>query len=100
MNNKDTFLRLDILTNGPDKNFDLTSDFFLMDIEELLSSNKVLPPMEVQVLLTRIHNCLDMSPFSENLYLNPLYSIRGGSTTRQLPFVKKPIEVLFLLKPL
>ena len=93
-------MRLDIRTNGPDKNFDLTSDFFLIDTEELLSSNKVLPLIEVQVLLTRTHNCLDISPFNENLYLNPLYSIRGGSTTRQLPFVKKPIDVLFLLKPL
>ena len=71
-----------------------------MDIDELLLSKKVLPLIEVHVLLTRIASCLDISPFRENLYRNPLYSMRGGSTILQLPFVKKPIEVHFLLNPL
>ena len=31
-----------------------------------------------------------ISPFNEYLYLKPLYSLRGGSTTLAEPLVKKP----------
>jgi hypothetical protein len=36
-----------------------------------------------------------MSPFLLNLNLKPLYSTRGGSTTRAEPFTKKPKPVFF-----
>jgi hypothetical protein len=41
-----------------------------------------------------------MSPFLLNLTLNPLYSIRGGSTTRADPLTKKPSLVDFRKNPL
>jgi len=41
-----------------------------------------------------------MSPFTLYLYLKPLYSIRGGSTTRAEPFTKRPGFVKLRLNPL
>lgn len=41
-----------------------------------------------------------ISPFMLNLYLKPLYSIRGDSTTLADPFTKYDCEVTFLWKPL
>gem|GEM_PF-6888840 len=41
-----------------------------------------------------------ISPFLLNLNLNPLYSIRGGSTTLTDPFTKNPTDELFLKNPL
>jgi hypothetical protein len=41
-----------------------------------------------------------MSPLILYLYLNPLYSWRGGSTTRAEPFTKKPLYDTFRLNPL
>jgi len=43
---------------------------------------------------------LQMSPFILYLYLNPLYSMRGGSTIFADPFIKKPSSVLLRLNPL
>ena len=69
-------------------------------MESLLFNWRVEPDELVTLYLPRTRSCLFISPFSENLYLNPLYSILGGSTTRQLPLEKKPIlvvlRVLFL----
>jgi hypothetical protein len=45
-------------------------------------------------------NIFAISPFMLYLYLNPLYSMRGGSTLLADPFMKKPILVFFRLKPL
>ena len=36
-----------------------------------------------------------ISPFLLNLNLKPLYSMRGGSTIRADPFMKKPKPVRF-----
>jgi len=44
-------------------------------------------------LLDRTNNIRTISPLILNLYLNPLYSILGGSTIRADPFTKKPIDV-------
>jgi len=41
-----------------------------------------------------------MSPFTEYLYLKPLYSILGGSTTLAEALTKKPGLVFFRTKPL
>lgn len=41
-----------------------------------------------------------MLPRRLYLYLKPLYSILGGSTTRADPFMKKPIVVILRWKPL
>lgn len=41
-----------------------------------------------------------MLPFLLNLNLNPLYSNRGGSTTRADPFTKKPTVVDLRSNPL
>jgi len=41
-----------------------------------------------------------MSPFTEYLYLKPLYSIRGGSTTLAEALTKKPGLVFLRTKPL
>ena len=71
-----------------------------MDIESLLFNCKVDPERPAVLYLLRTKSCLFMSPFKENLYLKPLYSILGGSTTRQLPLEKNPIFVALRLKPL
>tara|TARA_B110000093_G_C12686391_1_gene292252 strand:- start:171 stop:344 length:174 start_codon:yes stop_codon:yes gene_type:complete len=42
-------------------------------------------------LTARIIKALQMSPFLLNLNLNPLYSIRGGSTDLAEPLIKNPI---------
>ena len=42
---------------------------------------------------TRTSSSLQISPLIEYLYLNPLYSTRGGSTTRAELFTKKPTVV-------
>ena len=41
-----------------------------------------------------------MSPLILNLYLKPLYSIRGDSTTREEPLTKYDCEVTFRKNPL
>lgn len=41
-----------------------------------------------------------ISPLRLNLNLKPLYSIRGGSTTRAEPLIKNPIWVTLRFHPL
>jgi len=51
-------------------------------------------------LFARIIQLLQILPRTLYLYLNPLYSTRGGSTMRAEPFTKKPTEVARRWKPL
>ena len=50
--------------------------------------------------LERTKRSLTMSPFMLYLYLKPLYSNLGGSTTRADPFTIKPGFELLRLEPL
>ena len=93
-------LRLVARTAGPNKNFDFGSDFFLIAMAELLFNKSVLLSAVAILKLERINKVFTISPLREYLYLKPLYSSLGGSTTLQLPFKKKPIVAFFLLKPL
>lgn len=49
---------------------------------------------------TRTRRARQIFPFLLNLNLKPLYSSRGGSTTRADPFMKNPTVVTLRLKPL
>ena len=49
---------------------------------------------------TRTSKSLQISPFTEYLYLKPLYSTLGGSTTRAEPLTKKFVVVTLRLNPL
>ena len=51
-------------------------------------------------LTTRSNKARQISPFRLKRTLNPLYSRRGGSTTRAEPLMKKPNVEDFRLKPL
>lgn len=62
----------------------------------LLKKFKTEPSTEFILYLVRIINPLQISPFLLNLTLNPLYSIRGGSTERAEPLMKCPISDDFL----
>ena len=66
---------------------------FALNLISLLSKLETLR-------LTLISQLLPISPFKLYLYLKPLYSIRGGSTTREEPFIKKPSDADLLLNPL
>lgn len=52
------------------------------------------------LVLVRTIQSLQMSPRILYRYLNPLYSIRGGSTIRAEPLINKPKWVAFLKEPL
>jgi hypothetical protein len=79
---------------------DLRSFFFLIVSPELLVNLTRELVGFFSKLLERTSNIRIMSPLILNLYLNPLYSILGGSTIRADPFTKKPIEVCVRWKPL
>jgi len=85
---------------GPLRNFDLIFCFFDITTPELvLNCKTVLSMFSVKnVDLTNQH--LTMSPFTEYLYLKPLYSSLGGSTIRAEPFTKKLGLDFLRLKPL
>ena len=51
-------------------------------------------------LITRNSKARQISPFLLKRTLKPLYSRRGGSTTRAEPLTKKPKVDDFRLKPL
>lgn len=76
------------------------SFFFLIIINELLSKRKVSLFKLVFKFLDRHISPLQISPFILYLYLNPLYSILGGSTILADPLTKKPSFVLLRLNPL
>lgn len=100
MNSVKSFLRLIVRVIGPNKNFDLGLFFFLIIIPAFALNLTNLASKLETLWLTLISQLLPMSPFKLYLYLKPLYSIRGGSTTRAEPFTKKPRVVFFLWKPL
>lgn len=85
---------------GPFKYLDFMSNFFLMLIAAFVWKVVNVPEDVVSCLFVRTKSIRVISPLTLYLYLNPLYSTRGGSTIRADPFMKKPIEVLFRKKPL
>jgi hypothetical protein len=94
------FLRLKKKEIGPFKYLDLGSDFFFIIIPEFelkLTTKLDLETIRYEFLII---NKRQISPFKLYLYLKPLYSILGGSTTRAEPFIKNPNLVDFLQKPL
>ena len=94
------FFRWIVAETGPNTYFDRKSCFFLI-IRALLILNRKTEPSSLFVgHLVLIIIARQMSPFLLNLNLNPLYSIRGGSTTRADPFTKKPKLVRRRSKPL
>ena len=62
----------------------------------LVRNKQVDPSPRAAGYLARTNKPRQMSPFLLNLNLKPLYSKRGGSTTRAEPLTKKPIVVCFL----
>ena len=58
------------------------------------------PSIRQNGLTIRNNNARQISPFLLKRTLNPLYSKRGGSTTRAEPFTKNPIVESFRLNPL
>lgn len=85
---------------GPFIYLDITLHFLLMIIPEFSLNKILLWSKKLLFLLVRHNQTRTMSPFILYLYLNPLYSILGGSTTRDEPFTKKPSLVNLRLKPL
>ena len=85
---------------GPCKYLDLGFCFFLIRIPEF-ELNKVKDPSSRRACIElRIRIILHMSPFLLNLNLKPLYSRRGGSTTRTEPLTNPLTVVERRLKPL
>lgn len=99
--NKDlNFFLCNLKVTGPKRYFDLKSCLFRISIELLLLNLITNPSFLTTGNLPLITNPLQMSPFLLNLNLNPLYSIRGGSTIRAEPLTKKPTGDWTLIKPL
>ena len=85
---------------GPCRYFDFGFCFFFMSIPEL-TENLVEEPSSLRTsLAVRTRSILHTSPFLLNLNLNPLYSIRGGSTIRTEPLIKPPTVEECLWNPL
>ena len=82
------FLRLKLTLTGPYKNLERGLDFFLIVIPELWFIEVRDPSICVLHFLLLTINKRLISPLMLNLYLNPLYSIRGDSTTLAEPFTK------------
>lgn len=87
------FLRRIVAETGPKTYFDFNSCFFLMISALLWGKYKTDPSNRLVGSFVRTIMDRQMSPFRENLNLNPLYSMRGGSTTRADPLTKKPKRV-------
>ena len=81
-------------------NFDLGVSFFFKIKPELPLNKYSNPDLFKDLRLDFEKNNLAISPFTEYLYLKPLYSILGGSTLLAEPFTKNPILEDFLLNPL
>lgn len=75
---------------------DLGSDFFFIVIPLFELNLVVLPSLSCKIFLVLLTNKRKISPLILYLYLKPLYSVRGGSTTRDDPFIKNPCLVDFL----
>lgn len=94
------FFRCIVADTGPKTYFDRRSCFFFIINKLLTRNNKTDPSNRLVGNLVRIIIARQISPFRLNLNLNPLYSIRGGSTIRAEPFIKKPKHVRRLSNPL
>ena len=94
------FLRWIIAETGPKIYFDFRSCFFFMIKALLCGKYRTEPSSRVVGYFVRTIIARQISPFLLNLNLNPLYSIRGGSTIRAEPLMKKPSSVLLLWNPL
>lgn len=79
---------------------DIILVFLLILIAELSLNWAALESLLITWRLVRHIHDRHISPFILYLYLNPLYSIRGGSTTRADPFTKRLSLVFFLKNPL
>lgn len=85
---------------GPFIYLDITFTFLFILIPALSPNNTDFLSLAQKLQEVRTNQLRHMSPFILNLYLKPLYSIRGGSTTLDEPFIKKPSDVDFRLNPL
>ena len=94
------FLRLTARKAGPYKNFDLGLFFFriIIPLFDLTLTNAWSFFFNKKFTLT-ISKRL-MLPFTAYLYLKPLYSSRGGSTTHADPLANRPIFVALRKNPL
>lgn len=99
-NKEVSFLRLIFFMIGPFKYFDFGSDFFLIMINSLLVNLCILPPTDTYQQRSLTIRPRHISPFTLYLYLKPLYSIRGGSTTLAEPLIKKPLLETLRKNPL
>jgi ribosomal protein L14 len=95
-----SFLRLILFDNGPLIYFDNGFIFLVILIPALLLNFSSFESFINSQLLVLHNQIRQMSPFILYLYLNPLYSILGGSTSRAEPFIKKPIRVTLRKNPL
>ena len=100
MYNDLTFFLGSILNIGLLINLDLGVSFFFRINPELFFKRYSNEDLFSDLRLDFEKKSFAISPLIEYLYLNPLYSIRGGSTLLAEPFIKKPIFVLFLWNPL
>ena len=100
LNNVTSFLRLTDRLMGPLIYLDITLTFLLILIPEL--SLKLTTLISLNLAFTRVRTSqhLHISPLILYLYLNPLYSILGGSTTLAEPLIKRPSWELPLNDPL
>ena len=85
---------------GPFRYLDFISNFFFIFIAAFVWKAVKVPDRVISCLLVRATSIRVMSPLTLYLYLNPLYSTRGGSTTRAEPFIKNPIVVCLRKNPL
>lgn len=74
--------------------------FLFILIPELSLNFKCLESFLNEFFRVRDNQFLHMSPLILYLYLKPLYSILGGSTTLAEPFIKKPSLVDLRKNPL
>ena len=95
-----TFLRGSILNTGLLINFDLGVSFFFSIKPELPVSKYSKEDLFKDFKLDFEKNNFAISPFTEYLYLKPLYSILGGSTLLAEPFMKNPNLVCLRWNPL
>ena len=94
------FFRLNNRNIGPFKNLDFGSCFFFIIIDALIVKRYVDLSFNVCKNADLTIKDLSMLPFIIYLYLKPLYSLRGGSTIRAEPFIKKLGYVVLRLNPL
>ena len=100
MKSESSFLRLNLRVIGPFMYFDFKSYFFLI-VNPAFTRKRTRVCVGLHSWLFDLtKRTLTMSPLTLYLYLNPLYSIRGGSTTRDEPFTKNPIDETFRWNPL